>query len=102
MRYVALIVTLATSLFIVSCSHEQEKKNIQQADTVSTPSSEYYTCSMHPSVISDKPGACPICGMTLVKKTRQHEASSNDIDNLKAITLSPTQRVLANVATAPA
>ena len=27
-----------------------------------------YTCSMHPGVISDKPGDCPICGMFLVKK----------------------------------
>ena len=27
-----------------------------------------YTCSMHPEVISDKPGKCPKCDMTLVKK----------------------------------
>ncbi len=26
----------------------------------------YYTCPMHPSVKSDKPGDCPICGMSLV------------------------------------
>jgi len=27
-----------------------------------------YTCPMHPEVITDKPGKCPKCGMTLVKK----------------------------------
>jgi len=27
-----------------------------------------YTCSMHPEVVSDKPGECPKCGMFLVKK----------------------------------
>lgn len=26
----------------------------------------YYTCPMHPQVISHEPGECPICGMTLV------------------------------------
>src|SRR3972149_8942682 len=25
-----------------------------------------YTCPMHPFIVTDKPGACPICGMTLV------------------------------------
>lgn len=28
----------------------------------------YYTCRMHPQIHSDKPGKCPICGMTLIKK----------------------------------
>jgi len=32
------------------------------------PGKVIYTCSMHPEVISDKPGECPICGMFLVKK----------------------------------
>ena len=28
---------------------------------------EQYTCGMHPFIITDKPGNCPICGMTLTK-----------------------------------
>jgi membrane fusion protein, copper/silver efflux system len=28
---------------------------------------QQYTCSMHPEVITDKPGKCPKCGMTLIK-----------------------------------
>lgn len=28
-----------------------------------------YTCVMHPQIKMDKPGNCPICGMTLIKKT---------------------------------
>ena len=32
-----------------------------------------YTCSMHPEIIRDKPGDCPICGMHLVKKENYSE-----------------------------
>lgn len=32
------------------------------------PTKVQYTCTMHPEVLSDKPGKCPKCGMTLVKK----------------------------------
>jgi len=30
-----------------------------------------YTCPMHPQISEDHPGNCPICGMTLVKKSGQ-------------------------------
>jgi Cu(I)/Ag(I) efflux system membrane fusion protein len=44
---------------------------------------EVYTCSMHPQIIRDKPGNCPICGMTLVKKiTENNSVEDNSIDNL--------------------
>ncbi|HMI65632.1 MAG TPA: efflux RND transporter periplasmic adaptor subunit [Cyclobacteriaceae bacterium] len=34
---------------------------------------EQYSCSMHPQVIQDKPGRCPICGMDLVRTARSGE-----------------------------
>lgn len=30
-----------------------------------SPQATRYTCSMHPEVVSDKPGKCPKCGMNL-------------------------------------
>jgi len=40
---------------------------VMAADTTSTSHNIlYYTCPMHPSVKSEKPGGCPICGMNLV------------------------------------
>ena len=33
-----------------------------------TAATKTYTCSMHPEVISDKPGKCPKCGMELIEK----------------------------------
>lgn len=33
------------------------------------PAKVQYTCTMHPEVLTDKPGKCPKCGMALVKKS---------------------------------
>jgi membrane fusion protein, copper/silver efflux system len=61
-----------------------------------------YYCPMHPTVTSDKPGNCPICGMKLVKRETPAEqlAGSGAIDtSVQAVSLSPEQRVTANVRT---
>jgi Cu(I)/Ag(I) efflux system membrane fusion protein len=60
-----------------------------------------YTCPMHPFIIKDKPGSCPICGMTLVPilKGGTETGSKKDREALSEISLSPTQQVMANVET---
>jgi Cu(I)/Ag(I) efflux system membrane fusion protein len=35
--------------------------------SIDTAAVQYY-CPMHPSIVQDEPGACPICGMTLVPR----------------------------------
>ncbi|MGD0585807.1 MAG: efflux RND transporter periplasmic adaptor subunit [Oryzomonas sp.] len=68
-----------------------------------------YTCPMHPFIIKDKPGACPICGMELIKKLNDAQTNAAQTPEQKQqaamlghVSLSPTQRVMANVATAEA
>src|SRR5882672_5277370 len=34
---------------------------------------EQYTCPMHPTVVQDKPGTCPVCGMDLVLKGKHSD-----------------------------
>ena len=65
-----------------------------------------YTCAMHPFIIKDTPGSCPICGMQLIKKIAQAQsavaqtpAQQRQADMLGHVSLSPTQRVMANVET---
>ena len=69
---------------------------------------QLWTCSMHPFIIKDKPGTCPICGMELIKKVDAAAAESEanmtpeqrqQADMLGHVSLSTTQRIMANVAT---
>jgi Cu(I)/Ag(I) efflux system membrane fusion protein len=55
---------------------------------------DHYTCSMHPSVHQNAPGACPICGMALVpvKKEQQQQG---------VVTVSAARRQLIGVRTSP-
>lgn len=72
----------------------------EQGQASSSVAAEYYTCPMHPSVRSDRPGACPVCGMALVKKSSLVQGAPADTVAVSGVTLSPTQRVLANISTA--
>src|SRR5437762_317806 len=55
---------------------EASSKKIIRQETEST-NHQQYTCPMHPQIVQDKPGNCPICGMKLVpvkKLEKDHEA----------------------------
>jgi Cu(I)/Ag(I) efflux system membrane fusion protein len=59
-------------LFFAACNN-----SAKQANTVQQKQSVVYTCPMHSQVHEDHPGNCPICGMTLVKKSAQVSASAS-------------------------
>ena len=44
-----------------------------------------YTCPMHPQIIQDMPGSCPICGMTLVPVS-QHGPEGEEAQTLEPST----------------
>lgn len=57
-----------------------------------------YQCSMHPNIVSDKPGQCPICGMDLQLVER---IDAEGIPGRAPVRLSELQRQLINLVTAP-
>jgi membrane fusion protein, copper/silver efflux system len=63
LKMIVLLSVAVVALVIVgaACSHPSKESTPAGGQTIA-----YYTCPMHPSVKSDKPGACNICGMTLV------------------------------------
>lgn len=84
-----LLLFLSLPVFLAGCA-KGDKTNAGAGDKV-------YTCPMHPSVISDRPGTCPICGMELVPQGVSHELV---IDSSLAAILKPVnERVLANLQT---
>ena len=59
---------------------------------------QQYTCPMHPDIIRDKPGKCPVCGMDLVAK--QTGTDSTGLDTSLAPLLKPVnQQVISTIPT---
>jgi len=77
--------------------HEKHAKN-GQAQT------RLYRCPMHPQYTSERPGDCPICGMTLVPVKEQEKMDmENEVDlppGLAMISLDKTKRQLIGIKTA--
>lgn len=95
-KYSLLILTFMSFLFL-GCSGNENSKDTKS----NKPSAkEYWTCTMHPQVRMDGPGACPICGMDLIKKTEEPKepASSSATDMEKMVSLSGEKQILANVS----
>lgn len=61
------------------------------------PTQAEYTCPMHPEILRDRSGACPICGMDLVLKTPQGGTQADT--SLHSVLKPVSEQILANVQT---
>ncbi len=91
MKIKIIISLLSTLLFVFACSNSDDSNKNNK---------DYWTCTMHPQVHKDGPGACPICGMDLIKKVVEDSVNvSLEKDMQGMITLSSNKQMLANVST---
>ncbi len=89
-------ILLVLLVLVVGCSKSDESGKNEQAVAQNK---EYYTCTMHPQIISDRPGVCPICQMELIKKIEEETvAAVSDKDMAQMVTLGGNKQVLANVS----
>ncbi len=52
----------------VKDSNQTSDRKLTETNSEEKEAVKTYSCSMHPEVISDKPGKCPKCGMKLIEK----------------------------------
>lgn len=74
--------------FIQSCNNEPKEQtaNLQ------------YTCPMHPQIIKDEPGICPICSMDLV--VQHHENLHLEVDSgLSEVIKSSEEAIISHIKT---
>ncbi len=62
-KVILVILSISLALFISSCG----TANSEDSHTNKDANVELYTCGMHPDVILEGPGQCPLCGMNLTR-----------------------------------
>ena len=72
-----------------------------------TTARDLYHCPMHPTVVSDRPGDCPICGMRLVRASIAPPAGSpvadeGAVEGQAGVTIGARKQQLINVRTVAA
>ena len=81
MKYLLVVLVI---LFFIGCKSKNKEVAATNPDV-------YYTCSMHPQVVAQKPGKCPICQMDLIAVTKGTKSLPNQIE------LSEEQIQLGNI-----
>lgn len=72
---------------LIAC---ESKQNSAIVDT--------YICPMHPTVVSEKQGVCPVCNMDLVRKARPGE-EVKVTEDLVTLLKSPNEHVVSSIKT---
>ena len=77
-------------------SSEPVGRGASMASAPAAPVGTIWTCAMHPQIRQNKPGRCPICGMTLVPVAMAHEGASP-----RTLVVSEDAKALMEIETSP-
>lgn len=82
---------MVLSLLLIAGCHSDKKQQTAESGTTR------YTCPMHPQIVSDQPGTCPICHMDLVAVSGHGQVQASD--SLKYLVKPTNQLVQSSIAT---
>ena len=60
---------------------------------------QLYQCPMHPTIVQDHPGDCPICGMKLVPMETPAQGVPEQVKGLAPVSIDPARQQLIGVKT---
>ena len=91
-----LLIQISVIGGIVSCTGKKMNAHDSQNKLENEPAKKQFVCSMHPQVVQDKPGDCPLCGMSLIEKI----VDKNPADiTLNDVVLPVNESVLSTITT---
>lgn len=70
-NFITTFIVLSFAFAFAACNNGTNSKDTSTTTTdkkEQLAKDEVYTCTMHNQVMSEKPGHCSLCGMTLVKQ----------------------------------
>jgi RND family efflux transporter MFP subunit len=78
-RVITLVLVFALGLggVLAACGKRE--------DTRTEKAAAKYTCPMHPQIVQDGPGSCPICGMNLVPLEEEEHADSSSAGGVSTV-----------------
>lgn len=100
---------MRTPVFVLSCllalAAGCGRGGHEGHEATETSRKQVYHCPMHPTYTSDRPGECPICGMSLVPVEREgpaEDAGEGGVEGQARVQVDARRRQLIGLTTAPA
>jgi len=95
-RSLLLVVIIMAAGLIAGCGQSDSETDKTTASDSTQTTKQLWTCGMHPDVLKEEPGECPICGMDLVPVKAQsaepEQAQTMDMSESKPTTRSDEPR----------
>lgn len=99
-KSIFFILLISIILFIIggviSCSGKKASGANSENISENVSEKKQYVCSMHPQVVQDKQGDCPICGMSLIEKVIDKNPADSTLND---VVLPVNKSVLSEITT---
>jgi membrane fusion protein, copper/silver efflux system len=100
--FISLFSAALAATAVLYLTHREKPASTQTAPAPD-PRGVLYTCPMHPQIIQDHPGNCPLCGMKLVLAERSSQPTpdaARGARGLLAVDIDPARQQLIGMRTA--